>query len=332
MSEYYNNFDDSVKPADLAYEIGENVSGECENLQDAKGTSGSDESNCNVLQNDLLPAIEQVYYAIRHGNINVYANDDSKCSETDTHPTIASILSRILRFDQAVSCILCTYDPILIKILKSGTYPQVLMGSSGSVYPQWKTPSTTPSEDSKLPITSGGVYDAIQDALLSVFHKATDETTWVENGGKYTYEYYADNMTDLLNQDLSEVEEGDTALIKIGDDGTNEAYEYDGSTWVAGDVMGEPNNYAVIEIEKGYYLDKEIYWMHDAAGNISWNLLDAEVVDLERRLIAVENIYADAVRNADNNQYLFGVKDTLAEAEAVPATTGKTTVTLVIGG
>lgn len=333
MSEtYYNNFDDSVQPRDFAYEIDENTSSECANLQEARGTSGSDDSNCDVLQNDLLPAIEQVYYAIRHGNINIYANEDSKCSDNDTHPTIASILSRILRFDQAVSCILCTYDPILIKILKSGTYPQVLMGSSGSVYPQWKTPSTSPSEDSKLPITSGGVYDAIQSALLSVFHKATDETSWVEKGGKYTYDYYAEDMTDLLNQDLTELEEGNIALIKNGEDGTNEVYEWDGSEWLAGDVLDEPNNYAVVEIEKGYFLDKEIYWLHDAAGNLSWNLMDAEVVDIERRLVEVENIYADAVKNADENQYLFGVKDTLAQAQAVPATTGKTTVTLVIGG
>lgn len=328
---YYNNYDDTVKPADLAYEIDEHVSGECENLQDAKGTSGEDDSNCPTLSSDLLPAIEQVYYAIRHGNINIYANDDSKCSETDTHPTVASILSRILRFDQAVSCILCTYDPILIKILKSGTYPQVLMGASGSVYPQWKTPSTTPSEDSNLPITSGGVYNAIQQAILSVFHKATDDTIWVENGGKYTYQYYDNTLAELLTQDTTGIAQGDIAIIKLGEDGTNEEYEWDGTNWVPGNVIGEPNNYAVIEIEKGYYADNEIYWLHDAAGNISWNLMDATVADLEQRVVTLENIYNDAVRNADDDHYLFGVKDTLVQAQAVPATTGKTTITLVIG-
>lgn len=328
---YYNNYDDTVQPSDLAYEIDEHVAGECENLQEAKGTSGEDESNCTVLQNDLLPAIEQAYHAIRHGNINIYANEDSKCSETDSHPTIASILSRILRFDQAVGCILCTYDPVLLKILKSGTYPQVLMGASGSIYPQWKTPSTVPTGDSTLPITSGAVYDAIQSAILSVFHKATDDPEWVENGGSYTYAYYANNLTDLANQDLSQIAIDDVAMIKVGTDGINEEYEWDGSHWVAGNVIGEPSNYAVVEIEKGEYEDKEIYWLHDAAGNISWNLMDAVVYDLEQRIAAMEDVYDDAVRNGDNNHYLLGVKDTLAQAQAVPATTGKVTVTLVVG-
>lgn len=328
---YYNNFDDSVQPRDLAYEISESVKAECDNLQEAKGTSGQDESNCPVLQTDLLPAIEQVYHAIRHGNINIYANEDSKCSDADTQPTLASILSRLLRFDQAVGCILCTYDPVLLKILKSGTYPQVLMGASGSIYPQWKTPSTVPTGNSTLPITSGGVYNAIQSAILSVFHKASDDPIWVEHGGSPTYEYYADTLTDLTKQDLSKVKVNDKALIKTGANGTNQEYVWNGTKWENLDTIGEPNNYAVIEVEKGYYEDKELYWLHDAAGNISWNLMDAVVYDLEQRISAIEDIYDDAVLNGDNNHYLFGVKDTLAQAQEVPATTGKVTVTLVVG-
>lgn len=328
---YYNNYDDTITPNQLAYEIGEYVPGECDNLQDDSGTSGQDESNCDVLNNDLIPALISVYQRITTGNINIYANEDSKCDES-TDPTIASILSRILRFDQAVACILCTYDPKLISYLKSGRYPQVLMGGgSNSSYPIWQNPSTAPTQNSQLPITSGGVFTAIQEAILSVFHKATDDVQWVENGGHYTYDYYADTLADLLDQDLTDLATDDRALIKDGEDGTNQEYVYDGSTWENLDVIGDTNNYAVIEVEKGYYADKELYWLHDAADNTSWNLMDATLKDLEDRVSALEAIYADAVLSADANSYLFGVKTTLAQAQDVPATTGKQTITLVIG-
>ena len=328
---YYNNYDDTVLPNQLAYEIGESVAGECANLQDDSGTSGEDESNCDVLNNDLIPALVSVYERIKTGNIQIYANDESKCDDS-TDPTLASILSRILRFDQAVACILCTYDPKLIAYLKSGRYPQILMGGgSNSSYPIWQNPSTAPTQNSQLPITSGGVFTAIQQAILSVFHKATDDVDWVEAGGQYTYDYYADTLADLLDQDLTEVEVDDKALIKTGEDGTNQEYVWDGTTWENLDVIGEPNNYAVIEVEKGYYGDKELYWLHDAAGNTSWNLMDATLKALEDRVSALEAIYEDAVLNADANKYLFGVKTTLAQAQAVPATTGKQTITLVIG-
>ena len=199
---YYNNYDpSSVLPGDLAYEIDEVNTSECDNLKENKGTSGNDNNNCDVLSNELIEAIRQVYYSIKNGDIVISANEDSKCDGSQL-PTVASILSRLLRFDEAVACILCTYDPILIKILKSGEYPQVLMGQTGSVYPVWKNVSETPTEGSMLPITSGGVYDAIKEAQLSVFHKITDDPNWVKAGGLYEYDYFASSDEDLDAQSL----------------------------------------------------------------------------------------------------------------------------------
>ena len=199
---YYNNYDpSSVLPGDLAYEIDEVNTSECDNLKENKGTSGNDNNNCDVLSNELIEAIRQVYYSIKNGDIVISANEDSKCDGSQL-PTVASILSRLLRFDEAVACILCTYDPILIKILKSGEYPQVLMGQTGSVYPVWKNVSETPTEGSMLPITSGGVYDAIKEAQLSMFHKITDDPGWVEAGGLYEYDYFATSDEDLDAQSL----------------------------------------------------------------------------------------------------------------------------------
>ena len=197
---YYNNYDpSSVLPGDLAYEIDEVNTSECDNLKENKGTSGNDNNNCDVLSNELIEAIRQVYYSIKNGDIVISANEDSKCDGSQL-PTVASILSRLLRFDEAVACILCTYDPILIKILKSGEYPQVLMGQTGSVYPVWKNVSETPTEGSMLPITSGGVYDAIKEAQLSVFHKITDDPNWVEAGGQDRYAFLASSLEDLEKQ------------------------------------------------------------------------------------------------------------------------------------
>lgn len=337
---YYNNFDDSsVLPSFLAREINEQVASECDNLADATGTSGHDDGNCDVFENDLLPAIQQVYYQIKNGVMNIYANDDSKCDE-DNAPTLASILSRLLRFDEAVACVLCTYDPQLIAYLKSGTYPQVLMGGgAGSKYPVWQNPSTSPSAGSVLPITSGAVYTAIRNAIDSVFHKATDDSQWTAAGGGFTYEYYADTLEELYEQydessaesDEPVPEEGDKAIILNGEDGINEEYQYTEGEWVGLDVIGEPNNFAVIEIEKGAYADEEIYYLHDTADNISWNILDFSLTGLEDRVADLEDICKLAVISYDTTEYLFGVVPTLAEAQAIPSTPGKTTVTLVIG-
>lgn len=336
---YYNNYDSSsVLPSYLAREINEQVAEECDNLADATGTTGHDEGNCDVFNNDLLPAIQQVYYQIKNGMMNIYANEDSKCDE-DNAPTLASILSRLLRFDEAVACILCTYDPQLIAYLKSGTYPQILMGGgSGSKYPVWQNPSTQPSANSVLPITSGAVYDAIQDAKDSVFHKATDDSSWTSAGGGFTYEYYADTLAELEGQydessaesDAELPEEGDVAMILNGEDGVNQEYKYMEGEWVGLDVIGEPNNFAVIEIEKGAYADEEIYYLHDSADNVSWNILDFNLTSLERRVTALEEEFSTAVYSYDATEYLFNVVPTLAQAQAVTPVAGKTTVTLVI--
>lgn len=338
---YYNNFDDSFTlPNYLAREINEEIAEECDNLADATGTSGQDEGNCDVFNDDLLPAIQQVYYQIKNGVMNIYANDDSKC-EDDNAPTIASILSRLLRFDEAVSCVLCTYDPQLIAYLKSGTFPQILMGGgSGSKYPVWQNPSTSPSASSILPITSGAVFDAIRDAIDSVFHKATDDSSWSSAGGGFTYEYYADTVADLYEQyDESGAEsgaelpeEGDLAMILDGEDGVNQEYKYMEGEWVALDVIGEPNNFAVIEIEKGKYADEEIYYLHDSDGNISWNVLDFNLTGLERRVTALEEVYKTAVLSYDpTTEYLLHTVPSISAAQAVTPIPGKTTITLVIG-
>lgn len=341
-NKYYQNYDPGVtEPWWLAKEISKE---ECNALQNGKGTAGvEDDANCDAFQNDLIPALFQVYQSIQRGDIVIAANEDSKCSDGSDLPTIASILSRILRFSQAVACVLCTYDPVLINILKSGEYPQVLMGQTGSKYPIWRDPSEKPTAGSKLPITSGGVWEAIQQAVMSVFHEATDDREWVKNGGKLDYDFFSKDVAGLA--DICEgywgsdetpstdpcPAEGDTCLVQNGANGLNQEYVYEDGEWVPMDVVKAPSNYAVIHINKGMYRDEELYWL-DVNGEQSWNQMDVSDASLRKRLEALEEIYAQAVLPVDpDTQYMLTTAATLGAAKAVPCTEGKNTIVLITG-
>lgn len=340
-NKYYQNFGETTRPWWLANEI---TKEECNNLQVGMGTTGAKNmANCETFQTDLLPALAQVYQSIQHGDIVIAANEDSKCSDGNELPTIASILSRILRFSQAVGCVLCTYDPVLINILKSGHYPQVLMGQSGSVYPIWREPSQEPTPNSKLPITSGGVWEAIQQAIMSVFHEATDDRQWVANGGKLTYDFFSKDVAGLANicegywgsDETPSTDpcpaEGDTCLVQSGANGLNQEYLYEDGKWVPLDVMKAPNNYAVIHINKGAYRDEELYWL-DVNGVQTWNQMDVSDASLRKRLEALEEIYKEAVLPVNpNTQYMLTTAATLGAAKAVPCTEGKNTIVLITG-
>ena len=158
-------------------------------------------------------------------------------------------------------------------------------------------------------------------------------------GGGFTYQYYADTPEELYEQydessaesDEPLPEEGDLAMILSGEDGVNQEYKFIEGEWVGLDVIGEPNNFAVIEIEKGQYADEEIYYLHDSADNISWNILDFNLTGLEKRVTALEEIYQTAVLSYDTTEYLLNVVPSLSAAQSVTPIEGKTTITLIIG-
>lgn len=338
---YYNNYDqETTLPADLAYEIDESVTGECDNLKSGTGTSGQDENNCPVLTDDLVEAIRQVYYAIKTGDIVISANEDSKC-DGSTLPTLASILSRLLRFDEAVACILCTYDPILIDILRSGEFPQILMGQSNSKYPVWRNPSTTPTEGSQLPITSGGVYAAIKDAQLSLFHSATDDEAWVESGGRVSYDYCASSLADLRSQ-VSSPENGETALLspdpsRPDEPCANASYQYDSelSEWVLAYHLDGPSDYAVVQILKGTFKDNELYWLSGKNGTkCGWNLMDASIAAIQEKINEINGKLDKAVYGADtptfSGPYALAVGRNYSDLIFLDPPEGKTLITLAV--
>lgn len=314
-----------VTPADIAPAITEE---QFESLQNNTGIYNVGRTNCDDLKGELLCDIRQdLEFVLQNRVMNIFANDFSKCSDDDDSPTLASMWSRLYRFSSAVTAILCSYDPFIATLLKAGRYPQILMGAvQAGGYPQWVNPDDVPTQDSEKPVTSGGVYEAIQAAIMSVWHK------WEEHPD---FTYYAENLTMLGMQD-DDAEEGDTAIIKDGS-GTkkNVIYTYDGSGWVEGETLGVdgPDNFAVTHIKKGEYENKDIYYFKDDIHNEpTWNLLNAHLAEIEAKVELLEKEMDNMVYgNAPDEHYLLTTRKNLTDALAVPVTAGKTTITLITG-
>lgn len=322
----------TLQPNDIVAEINNT---ECENLGASNGLDGQQNTNCADLS-AMVCAIKQDVDAIATQKAMVIApNDASKC-QPDNDPTLASFWSRVLRFSQAVSCILCEYDPFVATILKSGKYPQILMGavqtgSDGTGYPQWVTPDTVPTEGSSRPATSGGIVNAVNEAILSVWH------LW-EEYPEFTYfaQTYndTDNAQNLMNQ-TSEYppSNGDTALVSYNGQDHNVLYTYSGTGWTATKVLGDDDkltNFAVTHINKGYYADKGVYYFHDGT-NDTWQVMDVDQTALEEAVNNLQTIFENAVQSADDNEYVITTANSIEAANAVACNEGKTTIVLVTG-
>lgn len=317
------------------------TSEECENLKKNAGLDGQG-NNCDAFNNTLLPEIEQevAYLASRSTDaFTIFTNDESKCDDDDA-PTLASWWSRIYRFSQAVTCILCQYDPFLTVLLKSGRYPQILMGAASNSldsselgchqtgYPVWVNPDDYPTEGSPKPVTSDGVYKAVQDAILSVWH------LWEEHP---EFDFFAQSVDDpndshnLASQ--TGMVSGDTALVT--NDGTEQTvlYEYDGTDWVSQGSLAQDNltNFAVTHINKGYYTKKDVYYFGTGEDE-TWQVMDVHLTELETKVEELKNMFTDAVLSGDaGTEYLLTTRATLAEANLVQPTSGKTTIVLITG-
>lgn len=323
----------NLRPNDVVSEIS---STQCANLGNSTGLDGNQINNCADLT-AMVCAVKQCVDAIANQTpIVIAANDASKC-QPDTSPTLASFWSRLLRCMQAMSCVVCQYDPFINTILKSGKYPQILMGAvqsdaNGQGYPQWVSPDSTPTEGSSRPVTSSGVAQAVSEAILSVWH------LWEEHP---EFTYFAQTLNDESNTQNLEAQSntlmptnGDTALV--GYDGTdqNVLYTYTDGAWMKTKVLTSGDgltNFAVTHITKGYYADKGVYYFHDGT-NDTWQVMDVELGDIESRIQALEAIYANAVVSADTDKkYIMTTVADAAAADNVSCTPGKETIVLITG-
>lgn len=303
---------------------------ECSSLGNNTGLDLSDgETTCQALQQRLLPLIAQIVGDISTGVMTIYANDDSKCDENDD-PTLASMMSRIYRVSQAFACILCQYDPTLSNMLMSGTYPQVLMGKQTQEgYPGWVTPDSTPTLNSQNLVTSGGIYTAIQNAIMSVWHLWKGDGTKSPTNGEFAYALInGEPVSDLPTTGNTN---GDwalrTTLPNSGGVSSVYTYQWDGGTWRQKGNFPSYNmvDFSVIHVKKGEFEDKGLYWFHTG-----WNLLDADLTEIEQRMDALEQQYESSIIAIDTNTvYKVGVVDTVAEARAILAETGTTKIIFI---
>lgn len=319
----------NMQPNDLVAEI---TSTECENLGASTGLDGNAKNNCAVL-NTMVCALKQCVDAIANNRAMVIAtNDESKCQD-DTDPTHASFWSRALRISQAITCILCEYDPFVATILKSGRYPQILMGSvDGSGYPQWVAPDDIPTEGSIKPVSSKGVAQAVNEAILSVWHLWEEYPEFTYFAQSYDNE---DNPQNLVNQSATTAPSlGDTALVSNNGTDNNVLYTYGSGGWAVTKVLGTADNltnFAVTHILKGYYADKGVYYFNDG-NNDTWQVMDVELGGIESRVEALEVMFNNAVQSADpSKEYVLTTASSVVAANQVACTAGKETIVLITG-
>lgn len=334
METYENNpclDEDGHYPIPANKVVDQISSGECDGLKANKGFDGKQKDNCVDLT-ALVCDIKQDADAIAvQRNMVVAANEASKCDENDD-PTLASMWSRILRYVQATTCVLCEYDPFIAKLLKSGRFPQVLIGArEDGGYPEWKEPDTYPTRDSKLPVTSNGVYRAVRDAILGVWHG------WEENP---EFDYFAQDLNGDALQSLTAQtaefppEEGDTALVTSNGTSHSVKYVYRNKAWQQEKVFTLADglrNFVVTHINKGFFAGQAVYYfLHGETP--TWQVMDADLTELEHRIDTLEEIFSHAVLAQSNNEsYLLTTRDSLSAAKAVPATEGRITITLITG-
>lgn len=294
---------------------------ECESLGNNTGLNIDDgETTCQAMTSRLLPLLSQIMGDISSGAMTIYANDDSKCKPDDKAPTLASILSRIYRVCQAMTCVLCEYDPSLSNLLMSGVYPQILMGKpTEDGYPVWVTPDLTPTEDSSRPVTSNGVYNAIRSAAVDSWK------VWTE-GDNGSFSYFAYDDTSTLP--TTSVNDGEYALVFVQDTSENKIYQWEDGAWELKKTVtqAQMSDFTIVHILKGSrYAQNDLYWFRT-----SWNLLDADFSGITERITALELAAAQAVGTfGQHDRYLVGTANSYADAQQVPTELGATKIVFI---
>lgn len=302
---------------------------ECENLKTATGLDGTKRNNCEDMSDMLCDIKQDVEWLASQRIATIAANEASKCAPS-SDPTLASMMSRILRYSQAVACVMCSYDPFIATILKSGRYPQILMGSvSNNGYPTWVNPDEVVTPDSVRPVTSAGIYKAIEDAILSVWH------LWAEHP---QFDYFAQTLDDPddaynLKSQMNKYPavNGQTALVASGTQGTTLLYTYTGGNWTFTRVLNQPadnlTNFATTHINQGAYATNGVYYFDG-----TWQVMDADIGTLEARVEVLEKIFREAITSGDEGiGYIITTRPTLGTANAVECNPEKDTIVLITG-
>lgn len=236
--------------------------------------------------NYMTELICQSLKYLEHSDKTIYANCDTKelCDPYSNNPTIASILSRVVRYAQAVACLVCSMDDLSVGFL-SGEINQYYSATTPGEQGHWVTLADEAKEGNQNLISSHGARSAVETLLGSVLRPI----------GRYNY--YAEDVDDLEEQATSPFE-GATAVI--GDS----YYRYDGTEWEIIDEVPYLQDLGLIVILDGEWAQHEFYWWGDG-----WNILDVTTAgDYDSRLTVLES--ANPVTSGDNDNYNIGLGTT----------------------
>lgn len=215
--------------------------------------------------NYMTELICQEFNRMKSGMKTMYANCDTKdfCDPYSKNPTWVSTLSRIVRFFQAIACILCSMDTLNFV---EGEDDDIYTATEPGKYGAWQKMVGEAVEGEGKLLTSDGAKKAIDYFVSSVWHPI----------GRY--DYFVWDEKDIPTE-APEPQGGETLVI-----GTH-WYEYKNNAWVDKGEIPDLDPFGTIVITKGTdYANHEFYWFAD-----EWNLLDFEKGPTYEKLLQYES-------------------------------------------
>ena len=252
----------------------------------------------------LVDLICQAVKPLYKGNKTIYANQTTKdlCDPYSKNPTLATLWSRLLRFDHAAVCVMC--DMLSLMKVKGGRANQYYTGETG-----WVDLATEIVEGAVELPSSKTVKDYLAEKLHEVWHFHTSVS------------YLTGTVAELP-----------TTGLEVGDDAieasTSHLYKWNGSTW-AMDSTFEVGNFAVFHIENaldssfGHVKANTAYYYFEG----TWNNLDADTRELEHRIEILEA--ATVVEKANDAEDDIMVQTNDADFDYTTLPSGKRVVCFV---
>lgn len=223
--------------------------------------------NCENLQY-LLDLLCQAITALPNGIKTIFANPTTKemCDPYSDNPTLATLWSRILRFDHAAACLMCD---MVDMALKSGRPGQYYAGEIG-----WADLITKIEEDKvdKTLASSDAIYNYLYEKLHSVWHMHGSVDYIVGESDEFP--------ADAVN--------GSTAIVTS----LNQIWKKTNGSWAIDQKATDAiDNFSVYHINKasntsfGPVLAESAYYFFGDR----WNHLDADTDQLIERLKKLED-------------------------------------------
>lgn len=214
----------------------------------------------------LLDLLCQAIEPLKTGNKKIYANPATKesCDPYSKNPTLATLWSRILRFDHAAACVICAMKEQ--ELVNSGNEDQYFVGEVG-----WMTILQEVEEGADGLVSSKAVKDYLAEEVNKVWHFQESIT------------YLVGTQAELPT---TGVEENADAIVTS----TSKKYVYDGTTWNE-DTSFSTVNFAVFHIVE----ETNTSFGHVSAGSAyyyfggTWNNLDANTKELEKAVKKMED-------------------------------------------